>query len=166
MANIDKLLGVRIGNERTERIWGGYRLDLEEEADLDPDDYDGEVKVISDNKYHSPKEGYVQKVLVEYEETSAGERITDTLDAVKKDLDEAGIEYVEEDVYPTQSERNDIEDYGATNGVEVENALAWGEALDDLETGAIGIEDFQRGRNPNKGKKFSRPKNNPGRGHQ
>lgn len=160
--HIDKLMGVQIADDTT-YVWGGHRLDCESVADLDPADYDGTVAVYDqDDKYHAVKDGHAQKVLVQYEEDGSGNRVTTTLDAVKADLDAQGVAYVEEDVYPTQSERNDIREWGALDGTEVAEALKWGRAVDDLDAGNITLAEFKRNRNPHQGETFKPSKRTSG----
>jgi len=176
MTDSDKVLGVRITGNQKNRTWGGYRIDYDDLRDLaeiaretgalaedetlidladivikqPPEGYEG----------HEAKSGYVRKVLTEYEgEDQSNNRIADVRDQITTILDDAGVTYETEDVYPPQTERDAANQWGADNGLKMREAAKWNRAVEDLNKGNISQAEFQRGKNPNQSEQFDPPAN-------
>lgn len=74
---------------------------------------------------------------------------------------QGGIEYVFSDG-ATEWEQEAVREYGAQSKDEVEDALAWREAMDALESDNPKLARVMRGKHPTKDKDIARP--NPRRG--
>lgn len=156
MAEEDKLLGRRISNSQTTRIYAAYRIDYDStdsvpnpDTALDPADLPGAAKnPPAGYPGHEPKDGYQRKVLVEDAATR---------DEITAYLDEQGIAYVVEDVAPTEDEKAALEEWGAENGLDGPKALEWKDAIESAST-VEDLKTLQRNEHPGNGTKFAPPK--------
>lgn len=161
MAQEDKLLGfAKNGRDTVSRTYSAYRIDYDsadsiQELAAEGTTFTGATKnPPAGYPGHEAKTNYQRKVLVEN---------ATTRDEVQTVLDNAGVSYTTEDVSPSQSEKDAIEQYGAESSLEGVEALKWNQALEDLSTNKISIEDFERGKNPHRGESFNKPGRGRGR---
>jgi len=176
MADSDKVLGVQISAGSKTRTWGGYRIDYDDPRDLAEiaretgaltegetlaDLFDIAVKQPPEGyEGHEAKTGYIRKVLTEYGgEDQSNNRITDVRDQITTILDDAGVTYETEDVYPAQAERDAADQWEADNGLQMREAAKWNRAVEDLDKGNISQAEFQRRKNPNQSEQFDPPAN-------
>jgi len=187
MSNEDKLLSIAKNGRSTERTYSAYRIDYDstdsiaELVTVEETDDEGNTVEVSlaeseqtvDDYFtgslknppagypgHEAKDAYQRKLLVEDEATR---------DEVEAALTDATVSHQTEDVSPTQSEKEHIEDYGAQNSLEGGVAMEWKQMLEDLEAGNISPVDVERGRNTHRGTHPGRgkggPVGNPGNGN-
>lgn len=149
MADVDKLMGMAGDTP----VYGAYRIDYDSTDDIRSDE-DGNERFTGESKSprpghrdHPVKDGFQRKIVVED---------ASTRDEVQAHLDAENINYVTEDVSPTQQERDDIQAYGASNGVEGREAVKWSRAL-DAANGVADLKEIQRGVNPDTGEEFEPP---------
>lgn len=146
MSHKDKLMGLRDG----QRVYAAYRIDYDNSDDVrsnidlsgaaksPPPGYDG----------HAVKDGYQRKVTVEN---------STTRDDVTAYLDANGVDYTVEDVAPTTSEKDAIEQWGGEHGLDAKEAIKWDNAVAAADTVA-DLKKVQCGEHPDTGESVTPPK--------